>query len=168
VEKRMGLMRQSPSNHLFVVHAQDQTTIAQRLSTLGCVQPLAGAGALLLTLSVSSDARSAWSRAREAIGSAGTVQPVLLNEDGGPHYPTGEVSVRFLEAPGEEELRRFAARHDLRLVRRNEFVPQQAVFQPLDRSGSYLPELVERLEREAGTRAAWANTLSQYRRAAGF
>ena len=159
-------MRQSPSSHLFVVHAQDRNAAAQRLSVLGQVQPLAGAGALLLTLPAVGDARSVWSRAREAIGPAGTVQPVLLDEDGGPHYPTGEVSVRFLEAPDEEELRRFAARHGLRLVRRNEFVPQQAVFQPLDSSGSYLPELVEKLEGEEGTRAAWANTLSQYQRAA--
>jgi hypothetical protein len=161
-------MKQSPSSHLFVVKAQDQTAAAQRLSGLGRVQPLVGARALLLTLPATGDARSVWNRAREAVGSAGTVQPVLLDEEGGPHYPTGEVSVRFLEAPGEEELKRFAARHDLRLVRRNEFVPQQAVFQPLDGSGSYLPDLVERLEREAGTRTAWANTLSQYRRAAGF
>jgi hypothetical protein len=159
-------MRQAPSNHLFVVHAQDQTAVAQRLSALGNAQPLIGAGALLLTLPAAGDARSAWSQAREAVGSAGTVQPVLLDEGGDPHYPTGEISVRFKEAPGEEELRRFAARHDLRLVRRNEFVPQQAVFQPLDGSGSYLPELVEKLEGEEGTQAAWANTLSQYQRAA--
>ncbi|MFL6232685.1 MAG: hypothetical protein ACJ76N_06080 [Thermoanaerobaculia bacterium] len=162
----MESTKQSPSSHLFVVHAQDQTAVAQRLSVLGRVQPLAGAGALLLMLPAAGDARSVWSRAQEAVGSAGTVQPVLLDEEGGPHYPTGEVSVRFLEAPEDEELRRFAARHDLRLVRRNKFVPQQAVFQPLDGSGSYLPDLVERLQREAGTRAAWANTLSQYQRVA--
>jgi hypothetical protein len=162
----MESTKQSPSSRLFVVHAQDQTAVAQRLSALGRVQPLAGADALLLMLPAAGDARSVWSRAQEAVGSAGTVQPVLLDEEGGPHYPTGEVSVRFWEAPEDEELRRFAARHDLRLVRRNEFVPQQAVFQPLDSSGSYLPELVEKLEGEEGTRAAWANTLSQYQRAA--
>jgi hypothetical protein len=158
-------MRQDPSNHLLVVHPQDRTAAAQRLSALGSVQPLAGAGALLLTLPAAGDARSVWSQAREAVGSAGTVQPVLLDEGGDPHYPTGQVSVRFKETPDEEELRHFATRHDLRLVRRNEFVPQQAVFQPLDGSGSYLPELVEKLEGEEGTQAAWANTLSQYQRA---
>jgi hypothetical protein len=92
--------------------------------------------------------------------------PVLLDEEGVPHELTGEVSVRFTVSPSEEALRRFALRHGLRLVRRNEFVPQQAVFQPLEESP--LPELARKLEREEGVRAAWANTLSPYQRAAGF
>jgi len=94
------------------------------------------------------------------------MQPVLLDERGEPYYLTGEVSVRFMAPPSEEDLRRFARRHGLRLVRRNEFVRQQAVFQPLEESR--LPELAHRLEREAGVRAAWPNAMRRYQRAAGF
>jgi hypothetical protein len=93
-------------------------------------------------------------------------QPVLLDERGEPYYLTGEVSVRFTTPLNEEELRRFAGRHGLRLVRRNQFVPQQAVFQPL--KDSSLPELAHELERETGVRAAWANALRRYQRVAGF
>ena len=44
--------------------------------------------------------------------------------------PTGEITVRFRETPDEQQLQRFASGHKLRLLRQNEFVPQQAVFQP--------------------------------------
>lgn len=70
---------------------------------------------------------------------------------------TGEVSVRFHGAPSDAELAGFAAEHGLRLLRRNELVPQQAVFQPLE---SDLRSVVQRIEREGAARAVWANTLS--------
>jgi hypothetical protein len=79
---------------------------------------------------------------------------------------TGEISVRFTAVLKDEELHLFAAEHGLKLLRRNEFVPQQAVFQPLDASRSSLPEIVRRLEREKRAQSVWANTLSQYERAA--
>lgn len=91
-------------------------------------------------------------------------QPMLRDEKGESYYLTGEVSVRFTAPLNEEELRRFAGLHGLRLVRRNEFVPQQAVFEPLQES--LLPELAHRLEREAGVQAAWPNALRRYQRVA--
>ncbi|HEY0514028.1 MAG TPA: hypothetical protein VGH73_19120 [Thermoanaerobaculia bacterium] len=160
-------MEQSPSSHLFVVHPnpEERPALSRRMTASGRLQPLEGTDALLLSLPADRAAKPAWDHAREIVGAAGTVQPVLLDQEGEPHYPTGEISVRFAEALGDQELQRFAAEHGLRLLRRNEFVSQQAVFQPLDASGGYLPEIVERLEREEGIRAAWANTLSRYRRA---
>lgn len=76
--------------------------------------------------------------------------------------PTGEITVRFRETPDEQQLQRFAAGHRLRLLRRNEFVPQQAVFQPADRSD--LPSLVRTIEEDGNTKAVWLNTLSRYTR----
>jgi hypothetical protein len=75
---------------------------------------------------------------------------------------TGEISVRFHRAPTDTELTGFAAEHGLRLLRRNELVPQQAVFQP---AGADLHEVVRCIEREGATRAVWANTLSAPQRA---
>lgn len=76
--------------------------------------------------------------------------------------PTGEITVRFRETPDEQQLARFASGHRLRLLRRNEFVPQQAVFMPADRSD--LPALVRTIEQDGNTKAVWLNTLSRYRR----
>lgn len=93
-------------------------------------------------------------------------QPFFVDDEGEPHYLTGEISVRFRAVPGDEDLHRFAAEHSLRLLRRNEFVPQQVVFKPLDASRSYLPDLVESIKREGLAKAVWANTLSRYQRVA--
>jgi hypothetical protein len=159
-------MRQAPSNHLFVVRTgpEDRPSVSRRLVTLGCVEPLEGTDALLLSLT--TDRGESWRRAQDIVGETGTVQPVLVDEEGEAHYPTGEISIRFGEPLGDDELRRFAARHDLRLLRRNEFVPQQAVFQPLDGPASYLPEVVKKIERQGAAKAVWANTLSRYQRLA--
>lgn len=80
--------------------------------------------------------------------------------------PTGEITVRFRETPDEQQLQRFASGYRLRLLRRNEFMPQQAVFQPVDRSNrSDLPALVRTIEADGSTKAVWLNTLSRYERA---
>jgi len=78
--------------------------------------------------------------------------------------PTGEITVRFRETPDEKQLQRFASGYGLRLLRRNEFVPQQAVFQPADRSD--LPSLPRTIEGDGTTKAVWLNTLSRYTREA--
>jgi hypothetical protein len=160
-------MRQSPSDHLFIIRVdpRDQVAATQRLAPLGPLQPLDGSEALLLSLRVApSHCRSAWRRAQEILGETGSVQPVLIDETGEPHYPTGEISVRFKAVPDEDRLHRFASDHGLRLLRRNGFVREQVVFKPLD-SGSYLPDLVQQIEREGVAQAVWANTLSHYQRA---
>jgi len=162
-------MRQAPSNHLFVVRTgpENRPSVSRRLAPLGCIEPLEGTDALLLSLPMDrEESQSSWRQAQEIVGAAGTVQPVLVDEEGEAHYPTGEISIRFAEPLGDDELRRFAARHDLRLLRRNEFVPQQAVFQPLDGPASYLPEIVKKIERQGAAKAVWANTLSRYQRLA--
>jgi len=110
------------------------------------------------------DPRETWRRASRLLGSLGTVDPVLVGPDGELHFPTGEVSVRFKEPPSEAELDQFAARYGLRFVKGNEFVPAQMVFARAHPMGVFLPELVEQLARSDAVRAAWANTVSRYRR----
>ena len=162
-------MKQDPSDHLFVVDApQDRAT--ERLSSLGTVEPLAGNDRLLL-LSVPAgaegDAEARWEQARDLLGDLGTVQPVLLDESGEAHFPTGEIAVRFHEAPPDERLQELAAAHGLRLRDRNEYVPQQAVFRPADpAAASYLPKLVRELAQTEDVKAAWASTLTKFRRGA--
>jgi hypothetical protein len=76
---------------------------------------------------------------------------------------TGEITVRFQEALDDHQLQRFASGYGLRLLRRNEFVPQQAVFKPADRTN--LSTLVRTIEGDGSTKAVWLNTLSRYARA---
>lgn len=163
-------MKQAPSAQLFVIDApRGQEWAAERLAHLGSVEPLEGSDRLLL-LSVPAgkgDPETQWALARELLGELGTVQPVLLDELGEAHFPTGEISVRFHEAPPEDRLREFATEHGLTLRDRNEFVPQQAVFRPADPAGSYLPKLVQELSETKDTKAVWANTLTRFRRAHG-
>jgi len=164
-------VKQAPSDHLFVVDAglRERDQAVQRLAPLGTVKPLEGSERLLLlTIAPGSlDAESAWSRARELLGDLGNVHPVLLAELGELHFPTGEISVRFHEVPPDDRLQEFAAEHGLRLRDRNEYVPQQAVFRPVDSSASYLPNLVKELADTKDTKAVWANTLTRFQRARG-
>lgn len=163
-------MKQAPSDHLFVIDAgpQQRDPVAQRLAPLGSVKPLEGSDRLqLLTIAPGTlDAEAAWNRARQLLGDLGSVHPVLLDELGEPHFPTGEISVRFREVPPDDRLQEFAAEHGLRLRNRNEYVPQQAVFRPVD-SASYLPKLVQELTEMTDTKAVWANTLTRFRREHG-
>jgi hypothetical protein len=77
--------------------------------------------------------------------------------------PTGEITVRFREVPDDRQLQHFASGYGLRLLRRNDFVPQQAVFRPADRTD--LSSLVRTIEGDGSTKAVWLNTLSRYTRA---
>lgn len=162
-------MKQAPSQHLFVVDIfRDRESVARHLASVGDVRPLEGSDRLLL-LSVPAEAgnpETRWADVRELLGERGTVQPVLLDELGEAHVPTGEISVRFHEAPPDDRLEEFAAEHGLRLRNRNELVPQQAVFRPAVPS-SYLPRLVQELAQMEIIKAVWANTLIRFRRAHG-
>lgn len=160
-------VRYVASADAFVVHPEtsDRRALTERLAKLGQAEELEGSDALLVRLPASStEARAAWRRLHESAGDAAVVQPVLVDEQGHPHYPTGEISVRFREPPSEDALRTFAAAHGLTLRSRNQYVPQQAVFRLADPRRTYLPDLVEKLASDKGVVAAWANTLSSYRR----
>lgn len=90
-------------------------------------------------------------------------QPAIYREQHDV-VPTGEITVRFWRTLDDRQLQRFASGYGLRLLRRNEFVPQQAVFQPADRTD--LPTLVRTIEGDGSAKAVWLNTLSRYTRAA--
>jgi hypothetical protein len=113
----------------------------------------------------SDDPRSTWQRLVDQFGSATFVSPVVVDDGSVPSYPTGDVTVRFQKPLSDGDLEAFAASNDLVLKSRNEFVKEQASFRPRDRRGTYLPDLVEQLERDEGVGAVWLNTRSVYKRA---
>ncbi len=136
-----------------------------QLDRIGSVQRVGAAGAVLvLRLEAGGDAKAAWRAAQRALGDAMAAYPVLYDRDRAPHYPTGEVTVRFESTPSETDLGNFCGQQRLRLLRRNEFVGQQVVCAPVSATNEFLPDLVCRLAGLPGVEAAWANTQSSYRR----
>jgi len=159
---------QHPSANAFVVRIKPKGRSAarERLAALGEIEEVEGGGGMLMlrVAGKSSDPKAAWKRALSLLRGAGSVQPVLLDEDGRPTFPTGEVTVRFKRELSDAELREFAAAKGLSFRRRNEFVREQAIFEPARPEKIYLPDVVEEIAEGEEIRRAWANTLARYTR----
>lgn len=89
---------------------------------------------------------------------------LTVQDEGTESYPTGELSIRFGAPLDEASLDEFVHSHGLELKRRNAFVPEQVVVAPAAPQGTWLPDLVARLNEEHSVASAWANTLSRYER----
>jgi hypothetical protein len=138
--------------------------VQERLGEVADVEPLTDELVLVTTRETDGDRSGWWERIRDAVDSAEWVAPVVVDEAGRPSYPTGTIAVRFAEATSDQDLERFAGEHGLRLVGRNEYVPEQAVFAPTQPRETFLPDLVDRLEGNPRVRAAWPVTISKYDR----
>jgi hypothetical protein len=134
---------------------------------MGSVEDLeAHGGMMVLNLREGpEDPRDAWRRVCEALGSEIRIEPALMDANGEAHYPTGRIAVRFRETPSDTEIERFATEHGLQVHARNRYVPVQVEFEPLEPGRQYLPDVLEEIEVSRGVHAAWAQTLSRYRRA---
>lgn len=153
-----------PATDLFVIHAT-AARIAQAVAGLGTVEKLGTTEPLyLLKLTAPQPARDAWAAVAKALGGKRAAYPVLIDVDGTPHYPTGEITVRFEQASSDANVDAFASAHRLKLVRANELAPKQFVFSPIASAAEFLPDLIARLAAQSGVSSAWANTLSVYRR----
>ena len=138
---------------------------AARPAAAGTWELIDEASGTWLLRTTSTRAREGWRRAASALDAADVPLPLMRDGDGVPHYPTGEVTVRFATAPADAALGQFATAHRLRLVRRNELEPRQAVFVAARAAREWLPDLVDRLAAAPGVTRAWPNTVSRYRRA---
>src|SRR5262245_8169545 len=123
--------QQTPSGDQFVVRAEpeDAPSLSRRLEELGSVETLDGTDLLLLHVGEpAADPRRVWKRTLDRADRAEWVAPVLIDEQGHPHLPTGEVSARFYHASSQDDLQAFAGSHGLELRSRNEYVKEQATF----------------------------------------
>jgi hypothetical protein len=160
-------IKQEPSANTFFLRLEEgsQSEVKRLLASLGTLEDLPADGAMRLRVGVGlSDPRVAWQEVQALLGERANVQPVLLDESGHEQYPTGDISVRFLYATSDQQLKRFAETYGLRLRKRNEFVPEQAVFIPLEPGRHFLPDLVRKIASDGSVQAAWANTLARYQR----
>ena len=159
--------KQIPNSELFVVHlsSKDKDQVSRRLESIGSTEDMGDHNTLLLRVKKKfAKPQAGWRRLAELVGSSGTVQPVLSDETGQPHYPTGELTVRFVKKPSNKDLKEFASKYGLKVRNINEFVPEQVAFQVTDPATIYLPDLVRQLAADKMTKSAWANTLSHYKR----
>ena len=159
--------KQTPSSDGFVVKPKpgaDAETKA-RLSGLGEVEEIPGSNRLVLRLpEPAADTKGTWRRLVEVTESVEWAAPFVVDETGGVHLPTGDVSIRFRHPPSEKQLARFARVHRLRIRERNEFVPEQVTAEPIAGREIYLPELIEEISAERIVLTVWADTLSPFRR----
>jgi hypothetical protein len=159
--------RQSPSSDRFVVKLPEPSGEPRRsLETLGNSAEIANSGLTLLhAVGCGADPRSTWCVILERVKAAEWAAPVLVDEEQQSHFPTGDVTVRFDHVLSSQELERFGADHRLCLVSRNEFIPEQVSFRPKRPREEYLPDLVRAIAADQHVIAAWASTISRYRRA---
>jgi hypothetical protein len=161
--------REEPSRDTFVIHAASRSGIAdlkKRLYQLGSLEIMDGpkAGVVLHLQQPEEEPRFAWQAVRDAVGENIGVHPVLLDSEGDPHYPTGRITVRFSRTPDEGEVEDFARAHDLETRSKNKYIPSQFVFEPRESSHRYLPDVLDQIRSAESVKAAWADTLSQYKR----
>lgn len=157
--------KQTPSSDTFVVGGDE--TDAQSLNELGDVEAIKDESLSIVRVTGGNevDPKATWKVILDTAKSVGWASPVLLDEQGEKHFPTGDVSVRFKTAPSDEELARFAEKADLVVIDRNEFVPEQVIFRPSNSRRTFIPDLVTDLESAGEVETAWANTLTRYKRA---
>jgi hypothetical protein len=117
-----------------------------------------------MVVTVQSSSAANWQDVATATG-ASWVAPVLIDDSDRESYPTGQLTVRFHEAPSAAELKDVEREGGVRVVRRNEFVDTQVVVEPVDPDHLYLPDLRERLEQRDDVASAWLSTKSQYTKA---
>ncbi|MGH9944337.1 MAG: hypothetical protein ACRD9R_18480 [Pyrinomonadaceae bacterium] len=156
-----------PSAEVLVVRVAEgeKDDVSHRLARLGAVEDLKG-GLLLLRAHVAPKSpRENWRRARKLMGADAFVQPALVGESGDGQYPTGEIAIRFHETQTDAYLKKFAKAHGLRLLKRNDYVPQQAAYQLDDAGSQYLPDLVSMLEQDEKVKSVWPDTLAHFKRA---
>jgi hypothetical protein len=139
----------------FVVqHAEPD--VLREDSDVTSAEPLEDTG---LSVVDAPDPRSVLTNSQDIAWAAPTIE-----QAGQESYPSGEVSIRFVEPLEGAELDSFVKQHDVELRHRNEFVPEQVVVAPTTTGKTWLPDLVQALNSENVVAKAWPNTLSHYRR----
>jgi hypothetical protein len=139
----------------FVIKPADADPVTED-SHLAALEPLDDTG---LFVAEAADPRALVEQSEGIAWAAPT-----LGDGGEESYPTGEVSIRFGTPLEKKDFEEFVRKHALELRRRNEFVPEQVVVAPTEPCGTWLPDLVERLNGEGVVDKAWPNTRSRYRR----
>ncbi len=163
--------QQIPIADFFVIpgYPNDKAIIAKALNSLATVERIAHYDLLLLTMhKPSTDPRTVWheliDQLMNRIGPQYLPIPIIQDELGVLHYPTGEITLRFQRSLSDQEVQNFCNEHGFCFRRRNEFVPEQIVCQAGQLGPSYLPDLIEQASSLPLVATIWLNTISTFER----
>lgn len=120
---------------------------------------------VLMIDSSNSEAKDDWRKLRSALSGEYDVEPVLLDEEGRLMYPTGKVTVRFVDQLTDDEVERCGQHWGLRGSARNKYISQQVTFHIDQHAAQYLPDLIDMIAQQEGrVQAVWPETISEYKR----
>lgn len=120
---------------------------------------------VLVTLAnCESDSQLALAEVRAHLKGIGRAQPAMCDKYGTKLLPTGTIQVRFFEAPTDDDLNEFSKQAGLRVLKRNEFQPEQASFEPVDMDTADLSVEIEKVSKHPEVRKAWPEVLTRYKR----
>lgn len=156
-----------PVSDRFVVRVRPgaEAEARQALQRFGSLEPGSEPDEWVLHLKAAADdLRHVWEQVLATVAALTWMAPVLADASGTPMLPVGEVNVRFHEAPSAATLATLCERFGVEIAKRNEFVPEQVAFRPAVPRHTFLPDLVEGLEKDDGVLKAWATTRSAYKR----
>src|SRR3989304_2426745 len=93
-------VQQAPSAERFVVHVREKRKLdeVERLANkLGTVEILRGRKdvRVIRLRGPAAEPRAAWENVRRLLGTDVAVDPVFVDDQGQPHYPTGRITIRF-------------------------------------------------------------------------
>ena len=159
-----------PSLTRFVIQGMERDEASILLSTTDEIaecEPLQDCRELVhlrLNAAPDNDGRTAWRQVCARVARRCQVLPVLENDDGSVQFPTGTIQVRFVANLTDDAVHDFARDHGLDFVGRNAYQPLQAAFRIAPEETAYQPDVVERLDADPRTHAAWPEVLDRPKR----
>ena len=145
---------------------KDLTGLMSELSELGDIETLPNHPGLLvlkLKATIADDIKNTWQHLQEQLGDDIDIYPVIVDERGMKKYALGSIVVRFDESMSDEQIQNWAQEHQLVMIKRNEYVPEQVSFRLHKSSGQFLPEVLKTFSNKTGIHY-WLDTLSSYTR----
>lgn len=138
----------------------------ERLARIATVAPIAGQSDAWTAslIHTPTSAANGWHALRLRLGNDFVAIPVLVDEDGQHRYPTGLLTVRFLQTPNDRSIAAFARQYQLSVVRHAKFAKQQVIFKPVFSIDVFLPDLLDAVAGVDGVDAAWLDADSAIQR----
>lgn len=155
--------KRSAVGDAFVVVGDTPSDFESKVSSAigGTVERVAGRSGMVVVRGVQGDEHRR--RLAELAGGA-AVQPLLCDASGAELLPTGQLRVTFLEPPSDESLRRFSAKHHVKLASRNKWQPKISDFTLTPNDERTIVDIAEALSDDKDVEAAWPDVLGSFKR----
>lgn len=155
--------KRSAVGDAFVVIGDTPSDFESKVSSEigGTVELVAGRTGIVVVRGVKGDEHR---RRLSRLAGGAAVQPLLRDASGAELLPTGQLRVTFLEPPSDESLRRFSAKHHVKLASRNKWQPKISDFTLTPNDERTIVDIAEALSDDKEVEAAWPDVLSSFKR----